>query len=284
MAFWCGVMRDSSVISHHSSSSLHTLLSYLQLLWTYDNLAIKNTNEGISVTNKLHKSIGWGLELSPDKVDSEKFSALHYGNESLSFIGFLDFVDGMNYPFKESDKSTLKYYRQRHINNQKIADAKWTHNFFETFYGEKSRFVLTSNRNIFSPDSLRPEEGDDSFLHAEFEALFADKPYPSTQAYAFRTPPYPTPYEVIGKSPVDSVRGLVFPKDSSTADELRISLKWEMYFGSDHEFHRELVEEHGDKWKLSAPFLNMALLEYSGVLKDNRDIFEMKPMVVYYWT
>lgn len=250
---------------------------------------------------RLHKRIGWGLALHADQINEERFTAFTNGGESLSYSGFIDFLRELSFPTKEF---FLECYdragRDKHRDDDSF-DYAWTRKFLQCIYGEyddelwidENRFILTPygmSDKLLSPQKISPYNEDEAFVYAEFEKLFPMGEYGSNYSYSFKTAPFPDSYEIIGnpqRGDISSVKDLSFPSDKHSLGEISIiqSALWETLEDGDTQLQNLYAKIVGEgTWQLSAPCLNMALVEYSGILKDNSQIFEMKPRVVYSWS
>lgn len=256
---------------------------------------------------RVHKSIGWGLELEASQVDEERFMALASGDTCLSYSGFVDFVRELDYPLKGLSGDLINSQHDKYRGDEQF-DKEWSKSFFQCVHGsydpdakeddEVERFlIMTPYAATYnsSPSLPKPiSEGDEAFVYAEFEVLFPDASPYTNQSYTFKSPPFPDSYEVIGRTEdVHSVRDFVFPpmKSGSVVDQavaypslIRSILEGRL-LQDDSELQKTLEDVFDvNAWQLSAPFINMALVEYSGILKNPQYVFNMKPRVLYYWT
>lgn len=260
---------------------------------------------------RVHKSIGWGLELEPSQVDEDRFMALASGEEYLSYSGFKNSVQNLEYPLKELLEYSLKEASddkgsEKHGSDQEF-DKKWSQSFLQCVHGsydpdmkeddEVERFLImtpyAATYNSLSPSLPKAvDEGDEAFLYAEFEALFPDASPYTNQSYTFKTPPFPDSYEVVGVTDnISSVKELTFPPPAKEEllTEISPSLIRTILVGSlleDDSNLQKVFEDVYDlsAWQLSAPFINKALVEYSGILKEPQQVLSMQPRVLYYWT
>lgn len=252
---------------------------------------------------RVNKSIGWGLELDEPQVDTDRFMALADGDAYLSYCGFLDFVRDLDYPLKGLSDELLNSVHSEHRDDE-MFDGSWSQGFFQCVHGEYDpetreddeveRFLVmtpyATTHNALTTSLPDPVlEGDEAFLYAEFEVLFPDASPYTNQSYTFKTPPFPDSYEVVGVTDdISSVRDLVFLSNSDESKGhlslIRNALMGRLF--EDNSNLQELFEDVVDvnNWQLSAPFMNMALVEYSGILRDPQQVFKMKPRVLYYWT
>lgn len=234
-----------------------------------------------------NKSIGWGITMSGSEL-VEKTVDNVLNEKQSSYSGLFDYIEQNN--LMETHKQS-KFFRKEEF--QKLDENKTLFDYIEIIsknYDSDVDFEEEEWTIIFYPMVLSPlafhngsnefKDGDSPFTYAEIEKFFPKSLEDlNTVSYTIGTPPFPSEYSVVAKKDFTILRSeyLNDMKQILRAPDARFSETYAQICGFEN------VSEILENYQLAPDEEITSFAQYLNIFQDNKIVFDMKPMIAYYW-